>query len=468
MSAQGVPQAASKPATKVGELCNVLCGLDPEAPLDPPVTIALDWEPPETTIRLTPVSPSEDTTEGVTQADLDRGAELDEKFGWSEGSDLRVDDRDVFEGTTSHTAADAKRLRAQAAELHAEGSGAPLPDYKERLKARNAEIQALADWIACEANGFLHDDGTPEHGNDIRKAAWLAYRACGGQVGKLVLAANREGNEMSGIRQEMERLEKATQPLPEGEKCERCGGKGWKPNHVPPGRNRPVGQDYLRCTVCRGTGKKPLPEAPRCGGLAEWLRTDAAAEAYAKAKWAFEMPHKPEWVPHAWEMAESLKHARRDLDRLLEALPDCPPEPESVDGEELIPIDEDDRERLREIARLIEVDSRRDDAQRDARFLHRFAERPAASGSPDTQDSDRGLAKARELAALGEVEKALAGATKLVDEKLAAEQQRDRLLEAIGKFKTAHVLGRPSMEGETTWDLLDAAQQIEKEKADAT
>lgn len=39
---------------------------------------------------------------------------------------------------------------------------------------------------------------------------------------------------------------------------------------------------------------------------------------------------------------------------------------------------QDDRARLREIARLIEVDSQRDDAQRDARFLHRFAERPAA------------------------------------------------------------------------------------------
>ena len=38
-------------------------------------------------------------------------------------------------------------------------------------------------------------------------------------------------------------------------------------------------------------------------------------------------------------------------------------------------VTEDDRERLREIARLIEVASLRDDAQRDARFLHRFAER---------------------------------------------------------------------------------------------
>lgn len=38
-------------------------------------------------------------------------------------------------------------------------------------------------------------------------------------------------------------------------------------------------------------------------------------------------------------------------------------------------VTEDDRARLREIARLIEVDSIRDDAQRDARFLHRFAER---------------------------------------------------------------------------------------------
>jgi hypothetical protein len=42
----------------------------------------------------------QDPDEGVTQADLDRGEELDEKFGWS------------------HTAEDAKRLRKQAAEVH--------------------------------------------------------------------------------------------------------------------------------------------------------------------------------------------------------------------------------------------------------------------------------------------------------------------------------------------------------------
>lgn len=46
--------AERKPAAKVGELNNVLRGLDPEAPLDPPVTIELDWGPPQTSIRLSP------------------------------------------------------------------------------------------------------------------------------------------------------------------------------------------------------------------------------------------------------------------------------------------------------------------------------------------------------------------------------------------------------------------------------
>lgn len=53
------------------------------------------------------------------------------------------------------------------------------------------------------------------------------------------------------------------------------------------------------------------------------------------------------------------------------------PESTPVVPEEAVEITPDDRARLREIARLVEVDFRRDDAQRDARFLHRFAERPA-------------------------------------------------------------------------------------------
>jgi hypothetical protein len=48
-----------------------------------------------------------------------------------------------------------------------------------------------------------------------------------------------------------------------------------------------------------------------------------------------------------------------------------------------VTITQDDRERLREIGRLVEVDSIRDDAQRDARFLHRFAERPALEAAPE-------------------------------------------------------------------------------------
>ncbi len=67
---------------------------------------------------------------------------------------------------------------------------------------------------------------------------------------------------------------------------------------------------------------------------------------------------------------------REDLRDLLDRLKAPQPGDGSGVEEGLIRVDEDDRARLREIARLIEVDSRRDDAQRDARFLHRFAERP--------------------------------------------------------------------------------------------
>lgn len=58
-------------------------------------------------IEALPSVTPQDPDEGVTQADLARGEELDEKFGWS------------------HTAEDAKRLRKQAAEVHADPDEEP-------------------------------------------------------------------------------------------------------------------------------------------------------------------------------------------------------------------------------------------------------------------------------------------------------------------------------------------------------
>jgi hypothetical protein len=82
---------------------------------------------------------------------------------------------------------------------------------------------------------------------------------------------------------------------------------------------------------------------------------------------------------------DTVAHLRGDLADLPDSLshrsPQQPvPDTGGATGEtDSIPVTDDDRDRLREIARLIEIDSRRDDAQRDARFLHRFAER----GQPD-------------------------------------------------------------------------------------
>jgi hypothetical protein len=334
---------------------------------------------------------------------------------------------------------------------------------------------------------------------------------------------DHDEREKASILHWLEQFAPAAQPLPEGEKCERCGGRGFNFGAEPDG--------MLRCEACNGTGRKPLPEAPRCGGsddeerikLAKWLRLRAGQElgqrnkaTLAEAEDSHEenalqliaaaavvdgfslIRERMERRDLAWfealeakglldreeveadpgevaevlayerdapveeevsteeasgggeflddyecsglateaierlevreaEVAEKLakwiathpgKHdspsalvsytekriyreaihiiADTDLERHvygrkpsdLSTSTDGGREPEagSVDGGGLIPIDEDDRERLREIARLVEVDSIRDDAQRDARFLHRFAERPLASGSTDVEE----------------------------------------------------------------------------------
>jgi hypothetical protein len=99
----------------------------------------------------------------------------------------------------------------------------------------------------------------------------------------------------------------APQPLPEGEKCEGC----WHCREID-------GMRPEECCVC-GTGKKPLPEAPRCGGEL--------------------VPRAP--VLEAMQIVRGMKSVGpTELTRLRELLSTAlfmngeQPEAESVDGEE--------------------------------------------------------------------------------------------------------------------------------------
>lgn len=75
---------------------------------------AIDIAAEDVVAALATLSPSEDTTEGVTQADLDRGEELDKKFGWSEGSDAPLPEacekRDAAEAETKAAESRCKGL----------------------------------------------------------------------------------------------------------------------------------------------------------------------------------------------------------------------------------------------------------------------------------------------------------------------------------------------------------------------
>lgn len=79
--------------------------------------------------------------------------------------------------------AEKDRERARGACVDVERK---LESLRSGLSERNEEVQTLADWIATESQDYLREP------NEIRRAYWLAYRACLAQAGKILAKVNEE------------------------------------------------------------------------------------------------------------------------------------------------------------------------------------------------------------------------------------------------------------------------------------
>jgi hypothetical protein len=141
--------------------------------------------------------------------------------------------------------------------------------------------------------------------------------------------------------------ERAPQPLPEGEKCERwtirtceypgCDlieeadsvthSHGHRTLKSPPYTETPLSEPFevMRVSDCNGTGKKPLPEAPRCGGLAK-LKQLVDRQAEDRDLWRTKATNE-----QAVRLQAALNRIHEAIELELEL---SEPEAGSVDGEE--------------------------------------------------------------------------------------------------------------------------------------
>jgi hypothetical protein len=310
---------------------------------------------------LASLSPSEDTTEGGDRADSRVG-----KSPQSESADV--------DGGASD-----------------EGSGAPLPESEPIGCGGSGEVEPTDDTLA--ANGEMERCGgcsecQPAEGllGEIRE-----------EVGydEAYTALDHEGDQLEALCAYRDALEERlllaltkAQPLPEGEKCENVNGDHpceqvkW---HRGKCGGRADDGSFLWWEPHESTGKKPLPEAPGCGGLTK--------EEIGKLCWAAD----------AWTaMPITVKGRATEEIREIITRFNTAPEPESVDGEkrrqELLGwVKRKEGALQSEMAQTARDSAAWNSLHDRIKLLQEFLALDAAlvSGriilAPDTQDSDRGL-----------------------------------------------------------------------------